>query len=183
MHVWNWAARADCAGLLPRMSCYPRSRSTADHTSSIFLAAWLVPVPADSYRPDARYKAKQNITEDDRNRIYYFYADSFLVFKNLQLVLEITCGRSCELLSCSQMEDVFCQMGSISRWLLKGRLWVELSVLLQSRSGSFKPSQTVLNQALNVCRAHTLERNKGQTGLTGHFLGRKESLGKTPCLW
>lgn len=26
-----------------------------------------------------------------------FMADSFLVFKNLQLVLEITCGRSCEL--------------------------------------------------------------------------------------
>lgn len=71
--VWNWAARADCAGLLPRMSRYPHSRSTVDHTSSIFLAAWLVPVPADSYRPGVRYKAKQNITEDDRNRIYYFY--------------------------------------------------------------------------------------------------------------
>lgn len=72
-HVWNWAARADCAGLLPRMSRCPHSRSTVDHASSIFLAAWLAPVPADSYRPDARYKTKQNITEDDRNRIYYFY--------------------------------------------------------------------------------------------------------------
>lgn len=53
-------------------------------------------------------------------------------------------------------------------------------LLMQSRSGSFEPSQTVLNPELNVCRAHTPERHKGQTGLTGHFLGRKESLGKMP---
>lgn len=86
--------------------------------------------------------------------------------------------------SCSQMEDVFCQMGSISRWLLKGRLWVELSFLLQSRSGSFKPSQTVLNQVLNVCRAlcmqSTGEAIRGRRDSRGISLGGKRAWGRWP---
>lgn len=55
------------------MLLYSRFRSTVDRTGFIFLAARLVPVPPDSYHSEVRYKAKQNITKGDRDRIYYFY--------------------------------------------------------------------------------------------------------------
>lgn len=64
--------------------------------------------------------------------------------------------------SCSQMEDVFfVRWESMSRWILKGRLRVEIAFLLQHRLGGFKPSQTVPNQDLDIFRVCTLKRAWG----------------------
>lgn len=101
------------------MVLYPRSGSTVHRTSFIFLVSSLVLVPPDSYCLDVRNKTKQNITEDDRYCIYYFYGWLFLAFKNLQLVWEITFGCSCELWVAPKWK-MFCQKGSLCRWILKG---------------------------------------------------------------
>lgn len=97
-HMWNWAARADRAGLLPRMSRYPRSRSTADHTSFHISCGMAGPQSLQTHITLMRdIKLNKILRRMTETASITFMADSFLVFKNLQLVLEITCGRSCEL--------------------------------------------------------------------------------------